>query len=140
MYKYTVFVKGTSTLVYQYEAESRIVWDQFPLDAYDYVQSELPVVTPPNTHVFGGRRKLTHLEFRSLLHTDEQESIDEFTATFESNSSLPTATKRRIRTMMKKYSEATLIDLDDPDNAAGLGLYVSLGAMAYPRIAEVLNG
>lgn len=140
MSAFKVIRKLDGVVVYSFDAEAKTVWDQFPESDFTYEMIPDAGQPPVLNTVFGGRRKLTHLEFRSLLHTDEQENIDEFEATFEANVNLPYAAKKRIRTTMKKYNEATIIDLDEPDIELGLGLYVSLGVMSYSRIAEVLNG
>lgn len=80
----------------------------------------------------------THLEFRRRFTSDEQELIDEFNATFESNPALTAAQKRKVRTGLKNFDASTHIVKSDPDIPALLGLYTLVGLIASGRAAEIL--
>lgn len=81
---------------------------------------------------------LTHLEFRRRFTTAEQEAIDEFEVTFESNSALTAAQKRKIRTGFKNFNASTEVLLSDPDIPEMLGLFVVVGLLTANRPAEIL--
>ena len=123
----------------RYDAPDRIEWQGYEFANFDHIDVTIPQPMAPRITVYGGRRKLTKLEFRALLTPAEQQAIDEFEAHFESTP-FPTDVKNRIRTSIVKRGEATLIDLDEPDITSGLGLYVALSKLAYIRISEILNG
>lgn len=81
---------------------------------------------------------LSKLQFRRLFTTDEQELIDEFNATFESNPLLTAEQKRRVRTGIKNFDASTEINTADPDTPSLLNLYTLTGLIAPGRAAEVL--
>ena len=141
MATYDVIRKSDGEAVYSYTADAPVSWDNMGFDTCSHIaRSGAGAVAPPRVTKFNGKRHLTKLEFRSLLTPEEQQAIDEFEAQFEASTSFSPDVKRRIRTSIRKREEATFIDLDEPDIAAGLGLYVALGKIAYPRIKEILNG
>lgn len=139
MTTYSITKKSDGSKVYQFDADLKIIWDQFQESDYDYA-----IVPPPGDAsappFFNGRRELTHLEFRSLFTQDEIEDIDEFQASFESGVMFDRVTKKRIRTAYITYSTSSFVDLDDPSTALGLGVYATIGLLAPQRISEVLNG
>jgi len=83
---------------------------------------------------------LTHLEFRRLFTTTEQELCDELEATFESNAMLDAAQKRTLRTGYKNFYAASKVDLTDPAIPPMLGLYVAIGLLSTERQAQILQG
>ncbi|MBK9440726.1 MAG: hypothetical protein IPN53_05165 [Comamonadaceae bacterium] len=83
---------------------------------------------------------LTHLEFRRLFTSTEQEFCDELEATFESNALLSAAQKRTLRTGYKNFYAASKVDLADPAIPPVLGLYVALGILDAARPAQILMG
>ena len=141
MKTYEVRRISDGTVMTRYDAPDRVEWQGYEFANFDHVD-----VTPTTTQttvlrvtVYGGRRKLTKLEFRALLTPAEQQAIDKFEAHYESMA-FPPAVMDRIRTSVVKRGEATVMDLDDPDLTAGLGLHVALGNLAYSRISEIVNG
>ena len=81
---------------------------------------------------------LTHLEFRRRFTAEEQEAIDEFEVTFESNAALTAAQKRKVRTGFKNFNASTEVLLNDPDIPEMLGLFVAVGLLTANRPAEIL--
>jgi hypothetical protein len=81
---------------------------------------------------------ITHLEFRRRFTADEQELVDEFNATFETNGLLTVAQKRKVRTGLKNFEAASGVVLSDPDIPAMLAMYEALGILASGRAAEIL--
>lgn len=139
MTTYQVFKKGGGTPVYEYTADAPIELVDFPAATHDHTPVSAPTVTGQT--VFGGRRKLTKLEYRKLLRPAEEVKFDRIRATFETEPAYSAAVRDMIRTFDNKYSEATVMDLDDPDQPRGLMLFLSLGALEGPnRILEILNG
>lgn len=137
---YTVTRKSDGVKVYEYSADSKSVWDQFPESDYDYALIENAPIAPGTPPKYNGKRDLSHLEFRSLFTQEEIEGIDEFQATFETQAIFDRSTKNRIRTAYITYSTAEFVNLDDPSTALGLGVYAAIGLIAPQRISEVLNG
>ncbi len=133
---YKVISKETGETVYIYKEETRIAWIGMEFVTHDHI--DVTNDQPPPI-VDWTKRHLTKLDFRKLFYPYEQEAMDEFEVTFEAMP-FPTDIKRRIRTNLKKYREATYIDLDEPDTAMGLGVFAALGIIAPHRIEEIING
>ena len=105
------------------------VGDGFGYDGFTFTApgSEIP------------HRIVTHLEFRRLFTTVEQELCDELEVTFEANPALSAAQKRSLRTGYKNFYAASEVNLDDPDIPPMLGMYVALGILDAQRPAEILS-
>lgn len=82
----------------------------------------------------------TKFQFRQRFSYAEQLAIDEFNATFETNSLLTPEQKRQIRTGLKNLEASGSVFRDNPATVAGLQLYEALGLIASGRAAEILNG
>lgn len=122
-----------------YTASSVITDGPYPLTEYNHVA--LPSENlPASDSVFGGRRDLTHGEFRLLFAEEEQWGMDEFEITFEQHPYLSDSDKRRIRTGYKSYYAGTFVSLDDPRVEMLLGVFAGLQLIAIHRIGEILNG
>lgn len=139
MSTYIVTKKSDGKIVYEYDNDVKIVWDQFPEFDHDYTE----VVGVPGgvvTHsVHGGRRVLTKNEFRKLFTFDERTVMDEFEDTYDSLG-LTDAVVRNLRTGYKDYADAQDIDLDDAGVGIMLTVLSQLGKLEKSRIGEVLNG
>ena len=135
---FDVIRKSDNSKVFEYQADSIIEWAGLETATHDHVErQEAPVSLPT---VFGGRRILTKLEFRSLFSDTAVKAIDRFEVQFESLPYLTDEQKDDVRTAFKNYHEAAGVDLDDPRWVPGLGLYVALGMMTAEEVTEVLNG
>lgn len=135
---YNVIRRSDGVRVTGYSADQAISDGPYSFDLYDHIPVLEEVLHEP---IFGGRRKLTKLEYRKLLHSDEEMGFDRVRATFETDANFTSAQKDMIRTLDSKYREATLMDLDDPDQEKGLQFFLSLGVLSdASRIKEILNG
>lgn len=139
MRTFEVTRKTDAQVVDRYRADSPIEWQGMEFDTHTHTDVSATSPAAPRVTIYGGRRKLTKLEFRALLTSAEQQAIDKFEARFESMP-FPEDVKDRIRTGIVKRKEATIMDLDEPDISTGLGLHVALGNLAYSRISEIVNG
>jgi hypothetical protein len=135
---YDIYKKSSGEKVYDFEAAAVHELAAFPYTEYEY--RERIHVYDMSVTVFGGRRKLTKLEWRKLLTDEENKAFDKLRATVETMQLPSEELRDDVRTSMNKYEEATVMDLDDPAQARGFGLMVALGKMAPYRIAEILNG
>lgn len=139
---YNVIETSTGKPVYQYEADAPIEWRFMEFDTHTHIEvttegSEEPVTS---STVYGGVRKLTKLQWRKLLKPQEEVLLDRIRSKFED---MPYAdgVKDMIRVFCNRYSEATLMDLDDPNQRAGLMLLASLAILENEdRVGEILNG
>jgi hypothetical protein len=141
MKTYEVFEIATGELCYRYTNTSQVELDAYPSDRYEQRPVDEAPVEPQlsSMTVYNGRRKLTKLEWRKLLHADEEEAFDQIRATVETMD-LPGYLPRSVlRTFVNRYNEATVMDMDDPDQERGFGLLVAMGLMQYNRIKEILN-
>jgi hypothetical protein len=151
MNTYDVIRIADGVKVYEYRADAPIEWGGMEFANYNHVLVATDTASSPApagpAPVFGGNRHLTKLEFRKLLHAGEESNIDLIRAKFEDPSftfnsiSFTDAQRNQIRVIANKYNEATYIDLDDPDNKAGLTFFAQIGALeSIDRVAEILNG
>lgn len=83
--------------------------------------------------------EFTKLEWRRRFTAQEQKAIDRFNAQFESHPMLTDDQKDDIRTGLANYAAASVVNADDPDVPAVLGLYTHLGFLADGRAGEILN-
>lgn len=138
MTTYRVYPKGSTVLAYEYSADAPVEWNEYPFASFDHVAQPAPPL--PAGGMYGGRRKLTKLEWRKLLLASEEEAFDEIRANVETMTLPDGVPRSKVRTYVHRYEEATLMDLDDSDQAAGFGLLVALGKMDPSRIQVILNG
>lgn len=86
-----------------------------------------------------GRIPWTKLEFRNLLGSATEQAMDEFMATFESNTMLDTPTKRAVRTGFARWREASYIERPlRPEVLAMLDLFIALGLMSAQQKATIV--
>lgn len=90
--------------------------------------------------VYGGRRDLTHFEFRQLFPGDQRKACDAFEVAYETDGRLTEDQKDDIRTGLKDFYAALNVSLDNPKIPALLGVYAQLGIIPQSLIAEVLRG
>lgn len=83
-------------------------------------------------------RIMTHIDFRRLFTQEEEEYMDEFNDTYML-APLSPEMKRKIRTGLKRYNEASVIDLDNPGVAEVLYLYTVMGILGPGRMEQVLS-
>ena len=131
---YRVTRKSDGALVYQYQAEAPIEWSGMGFAECDHV--EAPQELPPevDTRVFGGRRRLTKLEFVALLGS--------------AFAAILTASKASVQAeaWVKMVELATpdpdtySIDLDDPRLAEGLHAFETMGVIEAGTTERVLHG
>lgn len=97
----------------------------------DEVYTDPPYIPPVREFSkIGWRRRFTEIE---------QKAIDRFNATFETHPMLTNDQKDDIRTGLENYKAASVVNADDPNVPAMLGLYTFLGFLADGRAQEILN-
>lgn len=82
---------------------------------------------------------LTHIQFRKLFTQVEELQVDTFNDTYQGSELLNDLQKAMIRTGLKKYHEAQVIELNDPGVGMLLDLYISVGILQAPRKPQILN-
>jgi len=82
---------------------------------------------------------LTKTEFRERFTTAEQIAIDNFNASYQSNSVLTTEQKAAILSALEHYKDTTRIYLSLQKTIDMVTMYESLGIIATGRAAEVLS-
>lgn len=141
MPEYKVIDKATGNVVYpSYTADAPVEWHGMEFATHDHVKISDGPGAEPIAPVFGGRRVLTKLEFRSLFSPSALQGIDRFEAQFEQSPFLTDTQKDAVRTAFADYRAAEGVNLDDPRWVPGLGLYVGLGIMTSAEMDEVLRG
>lgn len=83
---------------------------------------------------------LTKTEFRDRFTTAEQIAIDNFNATYQSNSALTVEQKAAILSALQHYADTTKVYLNLQKTIDIVLMYESLGLIAPGRAAEVLGG
>lgn len=137
---FSVVRKSDGKVLYEYQSDAPVEWIGMDFVTCNHVDVTPVVPDTPVATVYGGRRKLTKLEFRSLFPAGSLMAIDRFEAQFETMDSLSAEQKDAIRTAFSNYHEAQDIDLDNDLLTAGLPLYVTLGFLTADQLAEVLRG
>ena len=131
---YRVTRKTDGTLVYQYQAEAPIEWSGMSFAECDHIEEPQELPPEADTRVFGGRRRLTKLEFVALLGPA-------FTA-------ILAAAKVDVQAeaWVKMVELATpdpdtySIDLNDPRLEQGLRAFEALGVIEAGTTERVLHG
>lgn len=82
---------------------------------------------------------LTKTEFRERFTTAEQIAIDNFNASYQSNSVLTTEQKAAILSALEHYKDTTRIYLGLQKTIDMVTMYESLGIIASDRASEVLS-
>lgn len=141
--QFEIYDKATGLLVMPIQLDALHEVGNYTFDLYEYRDVTPSADAPPAqmpAPIFGGKRQLTKLEWRKLLLPAEEQAFDEVRATVETMA-LPDAIPRAlVRTFVNRYNEATVMDLDDHDQADGFKLLVALGKMNPSRIPVILNG
>lgn len=83
---------------------------------------------------------LTHIQFRKLFTQQEEMTMDTFNDTYMDSPYLNDLQKAAIRTGLKKYAEAILIESSDPGVGQLLDLYMAVGVLPAERKQEILSG
>lgn len=82
---------------------------------------------------------LTKTEFRDRLSTAEQEEIDYFNDTYQSNPNLSAEQKKAILSALKHWNDTTKVYLSLQKTIDIVNLWESLGLIAAGRAAQVLS-
>lgn len=83
---------------------------------------------------------LSHIQFRKLFTAVEEWTMDTFNDTYLENPAIGNEQKAMIRTGLRKYAEASAIDLSDSGVAMLLDLYVMVGILTVERKQEIISG
>ena len=89
--------------------------------------------------VRGTRLPLSKLDFRNRFSAAEQENIDAFNASFETNPALTELQIKQIRTANINLNSADSVNLGDQQTIQGVYLYVALGLISAADAEVVLN-
>ena len=129
---YHVIRKSDGAMVYAYNNDTRIEFEQWPMADFEQVDMTSDP-EPVDTRVFGGRRRLTKLELIALLG-------DDFVAILAaSKQSIQIEAFVEMVRMTTPDSDGYSINLDDPRFQAVRQLEF-LGVIGSGRAAEILNG
>lgn len=133
---YHVYRKSDQAQVTGYAAAALALLDEYPLDQFDHVEYVEGTVS---TTVFGGRRRVSKLEFIALLGQAAYVTI----LGMARESVEVEAWVKQIE-MASQDAEGWSIDLDDPRTAAGLNAIeptlIGLGVVESGWAQGVLNG
>ena len=137
--KFSVKHPETGLEVYSYKADAQLELGE-PFAGYPQQVVPNDPVQVEDTRIYGGRRKLTKLEFWRLLSAQEEDNVMDFNDYYFQHPALTDEQKKAIRRGLKKYDLAEEIDLDDPDTQGVVALYEAVGVIGPGRSAEILNG
>jgi hypothetical protein len=111
---------------------SNIVWDAgSPLPS----QSELDNWIAANPTAGSTAFSITKYEFRKLFTLAERVAVDNVQA----NTAIPAQYRAMLLTMAKDLELSAVVELHNPDVAAGVGLLESLGLIGVGRAARILS-
>lgn len=133
MKTYRVIRKSDGVLVYQYQAETPIEWSGMSFAECDHIEEAPTPEQVALTTKFGGRRRLTKLEFIELLGDD---FISILTA---AKSSVQIEAFIELVRLTTPDPDGCSINLDDPRMQALHQLELA-GVIAVGRAEEILNG
>jgi hypothetical protein len=133
---YSVRSKSNGVEITRYASVVLARLDEFPLDQYDHVDIDEP---PPLQAVYGGRRRVTKLEFVELLGDAAYGAILAM-----AKQSLQVEAWVKKMELATPEPDGTSIDLDDPRTQAGvqaLGMVLEQQGVVSADWAEgVLRG
>lgn len=134
MKSYRVTRKNDGSLVYEYQAEAPIEWSGMSFE--ECVHTEVVQAADPENDLraFAGRRRLTKLEFASLLGA----AFPAILAAGKTNIMAETWVK--MVELATPDPDGYSIDLDDPRLAEGLMTFETLGAVEAGTTERVLYG
>lgn len=90
--------------------------------------------------VNGARLPISKLDFRNRFSAEDQENIDAFNATFETNANLTPDQIKQIRTANINFNNANSVNLNDQQTIRGVYLYVAHGLISTNDAEAILNG
>ncbi|WP_449191776.1 hypothetical protein [Thauera sp.] len=134
MKTYRVVRKSDGALVYQYQSETPVEWSGMSFEECDHVEEPQEVSPEADTRVFGGRRRLTKLEFVALLG-------DAFPAILTAaKSSVQAEAWVKVVELATPDPDTYSIDLDDPRLELGLRTFEAMNVIDTGTTERVLNG
>lgn len=131
---YRVTRKLDGSLVYEYQAEAPVEWSGMSFAECNHTEVVQATEPENDTRVFAGRRRLTKLEFATLLGG----AFPAILAAAKTNIMAETWVK--MVELATPDPDGYSIDLDDPRLAEGLMSFESLGAIDAGTTERVLNG
>ena len=134
MKTYRVTHKSDGALVYQYQAEAPIEWAGMEFVDHDHIEEPQEIAPEADTRIFGGRRRLTKLEFVALLGSA-------FTAILTAaKSSVQAEAWIKMVELAPPGPDTYSIDLNDPRIEQGLRAFEALGVIEDGTTERVLHG
>lgn len=134
MKTFRVVRKSDGALVYQYQAETPIEWSGMSFAECDHIEEPQEVAPEVDTRVFGGRRRLTKLEFVALLGSA-------FTAILAAaKADVNAEAWVKMVELATPDPDTYSINLDDPRLAEGLNAFETMGVVEAGTTERVLNG
>lgn len=134
MKTFRVIRKSDGALVYQYQAETPIAWSGMGFADHDHVEDPQEIAPEADTRVFGGRRRLTKLEFVALLGSAFTTILA--AAKVDVNAEAWVKMVELATPDPDTYS----IDLNDPRLEQGLRAFEALGVIEVGTTERVLHG
>jgi len=123
--------------VYSYTYDAPLDLDMFPVDQYTHTADETPDAPP--AAVFGGRRRVTKLEFVALLGTPAYVAVLGI-----ARQSVEVEAWVKMIDMASVDDDGYSVDLDDPRTAAGVSAIetplIALGVVTSGWAEGVLRG
>ena len=131
---YRVTRKSDGALVYQYQAEVPIEWSDMRFVECDHVEEPQELPPEGDTRVFGGRRRLTKLEFVALLGSAFTEILTAAKASVQAEAWV------KMVELTTPDPDTYSINLDDPRLAEGLHAFETMGVIEAGTTERVLHG
>jgi hypothetical protein len=131
---FRVIEKATGIAVYEYTNETALDLVGFEFATHDHVEV-VEEAAPPDPRKYGGRRRVSKLEFIDLLTDTEYVTI--LAAAKESVQIEAWIRKMELAT---PEDDGTSIDLDDPRTQGGVQALELIGLIGEGRAEEILNG
>lgn len=134
MKSYRVTRKSDGSLVYEYQSELPIEWSGMSFVECDHTEVVQAAEPEADTRVFAGRRRLTKLEFASLLGS----AFPAILAAAKTN--IMAETWIKMVELTTPDPDGYSIDLDDPRLVEGLMSLESAGVILEGTTVRVLYG
>ena len=134
MKTFRVIRKSDGALVYQYQSETPIEWSGMSFAECDHIEEPQELPPEADTWVFGGRRRLTKLEFVALLGPAFTEILTAAKASVQAEAWV------KMVELATPDPDTYSIDLNDPRLEQGLRAFEALGVIEAGTTERVLNG
>lgn len=135
MTTYVVTRKSDGEEVFRFTADQLCDVADYPFAEFDYAALPDPEPDPVDTRMFGGRRRLSKLEFLALLGEDEFKGV-----LGAATVSIDVAAWVKMIDLATPEPDGTSVNLDDARVAAGLTSLEAAQVLPQGTTARVLHG